>query len=65
MRWLDLLCQAWCALRGHDPLLQLEADRMFLKCASCDFESAGWELNEPRPTVRYTKILRFRRRLAS
>ena len=43
--------QMFCALHGHDSLLQFEQDRMFLRCASCGHESPGWELNEPPPTV--------------
>jgi hypothetical protein len=43
--------QMFCALHGHDSLLQFEQDRMFLRCASCGHRSPGWELNEPPPTV--------------
>jgi hypothetical protein len=42
----------FCALHGHDNLLHFERDRMFLKCASCGYESPGWELAESRPTLR-------------
>jgi hypothetical protein len=48
-RVLFRLREAFCALHGHDNLLQFGHDRMFLKCVSCGHESPGWELNEPRP----------------
>jgi hypothetical protein len=48
---LDWFRQAVCVLHGHDNLLQFEQERMFLKCASCGRETAGWELNETPPTV--------------
>jgi hypothetical protein len=50
-RVLDRVREAFCGLHGHDSMLQFEEDRMFLKCASCGYESPGWELNEPRPIV--------------
>jgi hypothetical protein len=50
-RILDRLREAFCALHGHDNLLQFQHERMFLKCASCGHESPGWELNETPPTV--------------
>jgi hypothetical protein len=50
-RVLGRMRQAICGLHGHDSLLQFEQERMFLKCASCGFETPGWELNEAPPTV--------------
>jgi hypothetical protein len=32
-----------CSLRGHDELLEFEAGRMFLRCASCGHASPGWQ----------------------
>jgi hypothetical protein len=43
-----------CGCHGHDQLLQFEEDRIFLKCASCGYESPGWELTEAPPTVTAT-----------
>lgn len=40
-----------CGLHGHDTLLQFAADRMFLRCVSCGFETPGWSLDEPPPTI--------------
>jgi hypothetical protein len=45
--------QAFCGLRGHDHMLRLEHDRLFLKCATCSHESPGWELTEAPPQVRW------------
>jgi hypothetical protein len=50
-RVLDRLREAFCGLHGHDSLLQMQQDRMFLKCVSCGHESPGWELREARPAV--------------
>ncbi len=36
----------WCGLHGHEPLLQFDRDRIFLQCASCGFETSGWEVGE-------------------
>ncbi len=43
--------QALCSLHGHDSLLQLERDRMFLRCASCGYETPGWEVHRSRPAL--------------
>jgi hypothetical protein len=48
---LERLRHLVCALHGHDHLRQFERNRMFLKCVSCGYESPGWELSRPRPTV--------------
>ena len=37
---------AVCGLHGHDPMLQFEQGRMFLRCASCGYESPGWDTGE-------------------
>jgi hypothetical protein len=50
-RVLDRVREAFCALHGHDNLMQFQQERMFLKCASCGHESPGWELNRTPPTV--------------
>ena len=50
-RMMDRVREAFCALHGHDSLLQFEHDRMFLKCVSCGYESPGWALDKPRPVV--------------
>lgn len=47
------LRSAVCGLHGHDPLLQVEGPRMFLRCASCGHETPGWMTAERRPRLRY------------
>lgn len=29
---------------GHDPMLAWERDRLFLRCASCGYETTGWTI---------------------
>ena len=41
-----------CGMQGHDNLMKLGRDRIFLQCATCGYESPGWELTEAPPTVR-------------
>lgn len=36
--------QLLCALHGHDALLHFEQGRMSLQCASCGYETPGWDL---------------------
>jgi hypothetical protein len=43
--------QMFCAVHGHDNLLQFERDRLCLKCVSCGHESPGWELSETPPAI--------------
>jgi hypothetical protein len=42
-----------CGLHGHDPLLHFDRNRMYLRCASCGYETPGWELDQKRPRVRF------------
>ena len=44
MTVLDRVRQSYCALHGHDNLLLMEPERLFLKCVTCEHESPGWEL---------------------
>jgi hypothetical protein len=53
-RALDGLQTAVCGLHGHDPLLQFEHGRMFLRCASCGHESPGWDTGDHRPHPRFS-----------
>jgi hypothetical protein len=45
--------QAICRLHGHDALLQFDRNRMFLRCASCGYETPGWEVNQHEPRLRF------------
>jgi len=62
---LENIARLWCAFRGHDVLLKVEADRMSLRCSSCSYESPGWELNLPRPVRFRANVIRFRKRLSA
>ena len=53
-RALDGLQTAVCGLHGHDPLLQFEHERMFLRCSSCGYESPGWNTGDHRPRPRFS-----------
>ena len=41
----------WCGLHGHDNLMHVEKDRLFLECVSCGHESPGWVLTAVPPKV--------------
>jgi hypothetical protein len=36
--------QFFCGLHGHDALLHFERDRISLQCASCGYETPGWDV---------------------
>jgi len=44
---------AVCGLQGHDPLLQVESGRMFLRCTTCGYETPGWTTDGHRPRLRF------------
>jgi hypothetical protein len=44
---------AVCGLQGHDPLLQVEAGRMFLRCTTCGHETPGWTTASRGPRLRF------------
>ena len=44
---------AVCGLQGHDPLLQVEAKRMFLRCTTCGYETPGWTTEGRGPRLRF------------
>jgi hypothetical protein len=45
---------AVCGLHGHDPMLQFEQGRMYLRCSSCGYQSPGWDTGERRPRLRFS-----------
>ena len=50
----DKVRQFLCSLHGHDALLHFERGRMSLQCASCGYETPGWDVRtveEPPPTA--------------
>jgi hypothetical protein len=44
---------AVCGLHGHDPLLQVQEGRMFLRCTTCGHETPGWSTNGRPPRLRF------------
>jgi hypothetical protein len=50
-RLMTRVSQLVCGVRGHDTLLHFGDERISLRCASCDHETPGWELNEAPPTI--------------
>jgi len=41
----DRIQKGLCGLHGHEPMVNFERDRMFMKCFSCGYESEGWTVN--------------------
>ena len=48
------LYSAVCGLHGHDPLLQVEHGRIFLRCTSCGHETPGWSTSGRVPRQRFS-----------
>ena len=40
--------QLRCGMTGHDVLLRYEPTRLSLQCATCGYESPGWDLEPAR-----------------
>ena len=60
-RLLERIRKMYCGMHGHDSLLHFEKDRMCLQCASCGYQSPGWEIGERRrPAVRARGDIRWR-----
>jgi len=41
--------QFLCAIRGHELFMYFEPRRLSLRCASCGYDSPGWEIG-PKPS---------------
>ena len=48
------LSSAMCGVSGHDPLLQIEDGRMFLRCSTCGHETPGWRTSARGPRPRFS-----------
>jgi hypothetical protein len=48
------LASAVCGLTGHDPILQVDRERLFLRCTSCGHESPGWTTSGRGPRPRFS-----------
>jgi hypothetical protein len=44
----DKVRQFLCGLHGHDALLHFELGRISLQCASCGYETPGWDVRSPK-----------------
>ena len=55
---LNYVRQRLCGLHGHAQLLQFDSDRLFLRCASCGFETPGWQVGEKPPRCEVFDALR-------
>jgi hypothetical protein len=49
LTWIQ---QGLCGLHGHDPLLQYERNRIYLRCTSCGHETPGWEVSRTQLSTR-------------
>jgi hypothetical protein len=45
---------AVCGFSGHDPILQVDHGRLFLRCTSCGHESPGWTTSGRGPRPRFS-----------
>ena len=45
---------AMCGFGGHDPLLQVDGGRLFLRCSSCGHETPGWTTSARGPRPRFS-----------
>jgi hypothetical protein len=41
------LSQWICGVHGHDTQLQIDADRLLLRCNHCGYASPGWVVRPP------------------
>ena len=44
----DKVRQFLCGLHGHDALLHFEQGRISLQCASCGYETPGWDVRSAK-----------------
>lgn len=42
-----------CAIRGHEDYKHFEANRVYLQCVACGYESPGWTVESRRPILRF------------
>lgn len=57
-----------CLVRGHEDLWQCDPGRVFLCCAACGRETAGWTLDLPAPrpcSTGVTSLVSCRDRIAA
>jgi hypothetical protein len=52
-RALGRVGRLFCAMRGHDPVLHFERNRVMMRCTSCGHDTPGWEISGRQPQRRY------------
>ena len=52
-RAMTRLGQLVCGMRGHDPVLHFEANRVMMRCTSCGHDTPGWEISGHGPRRRF------------
>ena len=52
-RAMTRLGQLVCGMRGHDPVLHFEANRVMMRCTSCGHDTPGWEISGRGPRRRF------------
>ena len=52
-RAMGRLGQMLCGMRGHDPVLHFERDRVMMRCTSCGHDTPGWQIEGRGPRRRY------------
>jgi hypothetical protein len=52
-RAMGRLGQMLCGMRGHDPVLHFESNRVMMRCTSCGHDTPGWEIDGRGPRRRY------------
>ncbi len=50
-----------CGLHGHDSLVHFEKGRLSLLCASCGYESPGWDVKSAPVTAVPARVASRRR----
>lgn len=41
------LARLWCGVHGHSTMLRFEPNKLSLQCATCGYETEGWEVGRP------------------
>ena len=56
--WWSWATRSWsvavCGIGGHDPLLQVDGGRLFLRCSTCGHETPGWTTSARGPRPRFS-----------
>jgi hypothetical protein len=50
----EMIHAFFCGLGGHDLLMNVEPNRLSLKCTSCPYETPGWQVKTSKSAERQT-----------